>query len=115
MTPTKEQDRAYIEQYWDVIAAVAWTEFMAHGRGALVVENTWEAKDDSMFIPLEMMDNPLMREYADYVRTYDPRQEVVLIFLKESSWISVYKVSLAGRDTPPDAHRRLATALSLEN
>ena len=101
-------DQAYLEQYWDMIAAIAWKEFKVHGRGAVLVENAGQPKEQSIYLPLKMLaGNPLGHEYAALVREYDPRREVVVIFMRPPCSVSVYNGAMSGRETPPQAYARL--------
>ncbi len=105
------QNEAYLEKYWDLVAAIAWKEFKAHGRGALLVQNIEQPHEDVVFIPLTMLTaNPLVHDFAAYVRAYDPRREIVAVFLRRGL-VSAYKGAVAGRETPPEAYRRLSAVL----
>jgi hypothetical protein len=44
----------YIAQFWERIAACAWKEYQAYGRGALLVDGFAEA-DDSVYLPLKVI------------------------------------------------------------
>ena len=111
----KAQHLAYIDKYWDTIAAFAWQEFITHGRGALVVENGHEPEDDdTVFVPLTMLtDSPVVHEYAALVQNYDPRREVVIIFLSPPCSVSAYTGTLVGRNSPPQAYNCYRAAISI--
>ncbi len=107
------QHRQYLQEYWDVVAAIAWREFNVHGRGALVVQDFEQPDEDAAFVPLAMLnDSPLGDDYAAFVREYDPQREVVVIFLRPPCLVSAYKGSVAGGMTPPEAYWRLRDVLA---
>jgi hypothetical protein len=104
------QDYECIAKYWEVIAACAWREYEAHGRGALLV-TALDGPEDCIYLPLEMMKNPLLDGYRQLVERYDPRAEVVVIFLRGKGEVSAYKGGICERGTPPELHDRLKAAL----
>ena len=109
-TPTTQQ--VYLQKHWDVLAGIAWREFTAHGRGALIVQNSADPNEEAIFVPLEMLTNNLLgHEYAEFVRKYDPRREVVIIFLGVTGSVSAYKGNVPCRATPPEAYRRMDSIL----
>jgi hypothetical protein len=112
---TDPQTQAYIEKHWDVIAAFAWHEFKAHGRGAVVVQDAGGLKEKTIFIPRHKLEeNPLGREYATLVCEYDPRKEAMIILLRPRSAM-VYAGAASGREAPPEAYRRLGSVLFRES
>ncbi len=107
----KVQYRTYLEKYWVLIAAIAWLGFKDQGRGALVVQKLEHPDEDMVFMPLaKFTDDPLLHDYAAFVREYDPEREVVVIFLRPPCLVSAYKGAMAGGVTPPEAYRRLRHA-----
>jgi len=96
----------YIDDRWELIAAISWKEYLAHGRGALLfqVEPQSEGEWDCTYIPLrEIQINPLMSNEARLVREYDPETQVVSIFLVPPS--SIPTGAAWSRSVP--AHDRL--------
>ncbi len=113
MTPQPTNaDQCYLDRNWDVVGAMAWQGFLKHGRGTVVVQHAVQPKEQMLFLPLKLLaGNPLCQAFADLARDYDPRREVVVVFVRPLFAITVYKGSLSGRETPPEAHERLLRRL----
>lgn len=108
----KTRDYDYINKYWDVLAACAWKEYRVHGRGALLCQIE-EPGEEAVYLPLEMLTtHPLLKECARMSKKYDPREEVVLIFLRPPASVSAYKGGLSERGTPPQLYERIKAVLS---
>lgn len=108
-TPTQDYD--YIAQHWEILAACAWKEYQAHGRGALLMGG-FDDPGDFIYLPLDLMTTmPLLEEFARFAGEYDPRQEVVVIFLRQPPSVSAYKGGVPKRGTPPELYERLGAAL----
>jgi hypothetical protein len=104
----------YIERRWDMLAAIAWKEYRASGRGALLFTQTGEPGEewDCIYLPLEAFeDAPLVKEYCDFVKQYDPTKQLVAIFLIPPDTVSAYSGGLSPeRVAPPEAFRRFGHA-----
>ena len=109
----KSKDYDYIAKYWEVLAACAWREYLACGRGALLVCPT-SPGEDAIYLPLEKLaSNPLVQELARFDNEYDPRQEVVVIFLRPPQSVSAYKGGIPEGGTPPELYERAKPFLSI--
>jgi hypothetical protein len=105
-----QQDHAYLTKNWDVLAAVAWHEYTVHGRGALLVQNVGQRDEHCVYLPVKMLDGPLAKDFARMATEYMPRQEIVIVLMHPCS-VSAYRGSISGRETPIEAHGRLARVL----
>ena len=112
MSPeAKTPEREYIETYWESLAGVAWKEFKAHGRGALLVANLDDPRGDAVYVPLQMLTaNPLTAQAARMASEYDPRREIVAILINGSA-VTGYQGAPAGREAPPEVYRRINSVL----
>ena len=73
---------AYIDERWEVLGAIAWKEYIAHGRGALILQPDEQSDWDATYLPLQHFEtNSAMNEYTDMVKRYDPNSQLVTIFL----------------------------------
>ena len=112
MEPTLyPEHEAYVAEYWDVIAAIGWKEYTAHGRGAMLVQNFGQPDENTIYIPLKMLGVPLTAAYANVVAAYDPSRETVVIVVRSPDSIGAYKGAVPGRATPPQAYERLNAKL----
>jgi hypothetical protein len=106
----------YIDHRWEAVAALAWKEYMAHGRGALVFTSSAKSGGewDAIFLPLDSIaDHPLMKEYANLTRSYDPMKQIVAIFLTPPAYVSAYVGGLTPeRISPPEAYKKFGFALN---
>jgi hypothetical protein len=105
------QDQLYLTKNWDVLAALAWREYTVHGRGAVLVQNVGQRDEHCVYLPVKLLDRPLVTQYALPAAKYNPRQEIVVILMRQASTIRVYKGAMPGRETPVEAHGRLEAVL----
>ena len=107
----KTQNHDYISDHWEILAACAWREYQAHGRGALLAGG-FNEPGDFIFLPLEVMvAHPLLKGFARFAEEYDPSREIVLIFLQQPPKVTAYKGGIPERGTPPQLYERLKTVL----
>lgn len=71
------------------------------------MQNADEPIDKTIYVPLDMLAGPLTAQYAHLSAGYDPRREVVVIFIQPPASVTAYKGSMPGRQTPPEACQRL--------
>jgi hypothetical protein len=86
-----------IERCWDIVASIAWKEYTTYGRGALLFTQSVESGDDwdCVYLPMvEFEGVPLMREYCDLMKEYDPTEQLVAVFLTAPDCVSAYCGSL---------------------
>jgi hypothetical protein len=110
---------AFMRANLDIAAAHAWQGWLTHGPCAIVVLSayaregtTWE---DGM-TPGVVLSAAMLREVDDTAEVlrlldeYDPRRELVFVFLREDDSLSAYRVQppLA----PPQAYAELGGQLS---
>jgi hypothetical protein len=100
-----------VAKYWELLAACAWKEYQVHGRGALLVGG-FNEPGDFIFLPLEVMvAHPLLKDFAQFAKKYDPSREVAVIFLRQPPTVSAYKGGIPERGTPPELYERLKAVL----
>ena len=100
---------AYIAERWELLAAIAWKEYIAHGRGALILEPDEERDWDATYMPLQECDsNTVTKELADMVRLYDPNSQIVAVFISPPQYTNGYLGGLTPeRPSPPEAYKQL--------
>jgi hypothetical protein len=100
----------YIARRWKIIAAVVWKEYLAGGRGAVLFTPSTDfgGEWDYIYLPLETLEgHPLMKEYANMLRSYDPTRQVVALFLTPPDCVSGYCGGLTPEClSPPEAYKR---------
>lgn len=121
MTLTKEEriacHRRFMGSNWELIAAFAWEQYLAKGRGAVVVpEDDFVSAEEPHYarIRFTYMTNgsDLARELGraigekelGWIRTYDPDQKAVLIVLRPEGGTSSYLIGGGAR--PSECHAR---------
>jgi hypothetical protein len=84
----------YIESRWEIVAAVAWKEYLAHRNKALLFTASTDpgGEMDCIYLPLDLLEgHPLMKEYSNLVRCYDPTKQIVALFLTPPGRVSAYR------------------------
>lgn len=108
------RDYSYIAKYWELLAACAWREYKTHGRGALLVHIDGEVEEEAIFLPLAMLTtHPRLEGFALLAKAYDPRLEIVVIFLRPPSEVTAHKGSIPEKGTPPELYERIKEVLEL--
>ena len=89
-----ESDReiALIANHWQFIAAVAWTRYLSDGRGAVVIDGEAQA---SGLMWVKYLAGPVWPEQEVLVETYDPRSEVLVVFIHGDGGWNLYRVEAA--------------------
>lgn len=102
-----------IRMQWRDFAAFAWRQYTARGRGAVVVDLKRAAEEESSstqiptYYVAESSEQLAKRggwpseEVEELIREYDPRQDVVFLFIRLDGEVFHYNVS--DELTPPDA------------
>lgn len=105
------EEQHYLDRCWDLLAAIGWKEFSVRGRGAVLVYLA-EPNDSAKFIPMEVLaGNPVTEEYARMVREYDPRREIVVIFMVPPLSVTAFAGALPKRETPLKCCQRYSSVL----
>jgi hypothetical protein len=110
---TPDQHGTFIRTQWPSLAAFAWEKYMGEGRGAIVIDLRRAAAEGAAInVPTvyvaEGSDNLARRggwpseEVAEVIRSYDPAQDVIFIFLRLDGDVLHYNAS--DELTPPLAH-----------
>ena len=106
----------YIDRRWEAVAGVAWKEYVAHGRGALLFTPSADsgAEWDCIYVPLDLIaGHSLMKEYAEMISSYDPTKQIVAMFLTPPAHVSAYVGGLTPeRIAPPEAYRKFGWELN---
>jgi hypothetical protein len=104
---------AYIEERWEILAAVAWKEYLKQDQGALLMQPAGDGEWDLVYGPAGMFQSdPVMKKYARMIKDYDPKTQIVAIFLTPPDGVNAYLGSLPReRLSPPDAYRKFAALL----
>ncbi len=119
---SRESHLEFIRINWPVAAAFAWQQYREQGRGCIVIDVT-KAKDPPLgeshlfgeilgaYVPY-----PIVRVTGDadvkrMVRDYDPRLEVVFVFLRVDGGVSSYRLHIRNQPSPPEAYEELKREL----
>jgi hypothetical protein len=89
---------ALIADHWQFIAAVAWTRYLSDGRGAVVIDEEAQA---SGLMWVKYLVGPVWPGHEVLVETYDPRSEVLVVFIHTEGGWNLHRVETAL--LPPDA------------
>ncbi|HWP45115.1 MAG TPA: hypothetical protein VNO14_17875 [Blastocatellia bacterium] len=111
---TPEGHQRLLKAEWRELAAFAWNKYLSEGRGAVIINlRRGRESGTGVQIPTSYVAEGSSRlaklggwpgdEIAEIVRQYDPRQEVVFIFMRLDGDVFHYLVS--DELTPPQAHR----------
>ena len=120
---TPDGHQTLIRAQWRDFAAFAWKRYLNEGRGAIVIDMTRAAEEDSRFqVPsyyvadrsekLALRGGWPSEEVAEVVREYDPEQDVVFIFLTLAGEAVYYLAS--DELTPPQASEMIGFKLTEE-
>jgi len=78
---TLEGRRAFVADVWPTIATWAYRAYQEHGRGAVIIRGGLNGPEPPEYIPLSPMSTWPNPECEQYARDYDPKTEVVIIFV----------------------------------
>ena len=110
---TPDQHGTFIRTQWPAFAAFAWEKYLSEGRGAIVVDlRRATLAGTAINVPTvyvaEGSDKLAQRggwpskEVAEVIRSYDPAQDVIFLFLRLDGDLFHYNAS--DELTPPLAH-----------
>lgn len=98
LTPVQKER---LELEWEHLAAMAWRGFKRLGRGAVTI---LDPGDYAVFTPAAGLRQIFTcPKYDEWVHKYDPRSEVVIIFVTFPDTTNGFKGTLPGRAQPPKA------------
>jgi len=109
---TPEAHLAFIRSQWRDFAAFAWEKYTIEGRGGIVVDLRKASKtSQNLQVPTFYVSNGSERleklggwpdeEIANSIKSYDPEQDVIFIFLRLNG--DVYNYNASDELTPPMA------------
>ena len=103
-----------VDGNWTLLAAFAWKSFLDFGRGVVVVqvEHMLQAAQDTQELDVQMTYLPgsdvarLTSDTAEFVASYDPESEVVILFTG-LDWAGnlAYRCKAGDGPLPPEAFR----------
>jgi len=110
---TPDQHGTFIRTQWPSFAAFAWEKYLSEGRGAVVIDLRHATIEGTAInVPTvylaEGSDKLAQRggwpseEVAEVIRSYDPAQDVIFIFLRLDG--DVFHYNASDELTPPLAH-----------
>lgn len=106
--PHRDQDTAFILENWPQIAGAAWAGFLAHGRGATVIDatKTYQVAGGLghaiAYVPAELVKPAPERRM---VAEYDPASEVVVCIVQADESEDSYRLAVPGL-TPAQAYAK---------
>ena len=110
-------DRVYhqvVNDNWLLLAAFAWKNYAAYGRGALVVQVDQLVQSapgsDELDVQVSYLPGSdvarLTADTSEFIAEYDPRSEVVILFTGlDSGGNLAYRCKTGNGPVPPDAFR----------
>jgi hypothetical protein len=115
---SRESHIEFIRINWPVAAAFARQQYRSQGRGCIVIDVT-KAKDappgashlfgETMgaYIPYKVVRVTGDADVKRMVKDYDPRVEVVFVFLRVDGGVSSYRLHIRNQPSPPEAYEEL--------
>ena len=112
---SRESHLEFIRINWPVAAAVAWQQYRQQGRGCIVfdVSQAQEPPSGESYLfgetPGRYLSYKAIRASSDddvmrMVQKYNPRTEVVFVFLRTDGGVSSYRLHIQGQPSPPEAY-----------
>lgn len=105
----REMDMAWIRENLDTFWPLAREIFLDHGRGAFVVDTTWQPEPDAGhpfgYLVQEQLDEGSNEDLKRMVREYKPAREFVIHLLKEEPRESCYRVQVQRKGTNGQSRR----------
>jgi len=110
--------KQFILVNWEPAAAIAWQEYQRQGRGAIMVVSEWGKVRDPWRVgetPGAYVSEKNVKEWSvawpnedveRMVKAYDPRREVVFVFLRLDGGVSSYRISIPYL-LPPEAYEQM--------
>jgi hypothetical protein len=115
---SRESHMEFIRINWPVAAAFAWKQYRSQGRGCIVIDVA-KAKDappgashlfgETMgaYIPYKVVRVTGDADVKRMVKDYDPRVEVIFVFLRVDGGVSSYRLHIRNQPSPPEAYEDL--------
>jgi hypothetical protein len=112
-TAVRDGQLAYVQENWEILAAIAWKQYLEEGRSALVMYPEGPTGWFGICVTLQKFQvKPDLSEYADRIRLYDPGTQIVTIFYTPRNYIGAYiRHTPRGQLRPPDAFRKIGSLL----
>jgi hypothetical protein len=119
---SRESHLEFIRINWPVAAAFAWQQYRRQGRGCIVFDVA-RAKDPppgephlfgetpGAYVPYRVVRAANDDDVKRMVKEYDPRLEVVFVFLRQDGGVSGYRLRTRNQQTPPEAYETLEREL----
>jgi hypothetical protein len=115
---SRESHIEFIRINWPIAAAFAWQQYRQQGRGCIVIDVA-QAKDPppgeshlfgetlGAYIPYKIVRVTGDADVKRMVKKYNPRLEVVFVFLREDGGVSSYRLYIHNQPSPPEAYEEL--------
>ena len=119
---SRESHVEFIRINWPVAAAFAWQQYRKQGRGCMVVDVA-KAEDpppgashlfgetSGAYVPYRVVRVTGDADVKRMVKEYNPRQEVVFVFLRKDGGVSSYRLQMRNQPSPPEAYEELKREL----
>ena len=99
----RESDMAWVRENLHVFWPLARDVFLENGRGAFVVDTTWQPEPEAGhvfgYFTKDSIDEGDNEDAKRMVREYKPAAEFVILLLKEEDRESCYRVQVIRRGT----------------
>ena len=119
---SRESHAEFIRINWPTAAAFAWQQYRNQGRGCIVIDVT-KAQDPppgeshlfgetpGAYVPYKVVRVTGDDDVKRMVKEYNPRQEVVFVFLRMDGGVSSYRLKIRNQSSPPEAYEELKREL----
>ncbi len=119
---SRESHLEFIRINWPVAAAFAWQQYRTQGRGCIVFDVA-KAKEPppgeshlfgetfGAYIPYKVVRTAEDADVKRMVEEYNPRREVVFVFLRTDGGVSSYRLHIQNQPSPPKAYKTLKREL----
>jgi hypothetical protein len=119
---SRESHLAFIQLNWPIAAAAAWQQYRRQGRGCIVFdvaeaqepppgESHLFGETPGRYVPYKVVRASGDADVERMVKKYNPRREVVFVFLRRDGGVSSYQLSIQGQPSPPEAYEALKREL----
>ena len=102
----QKRERVRVEE---IVAAYGWKEYLAQGRGAILIQRFGDPEGEFVYLPLDALKaHSLDSDYVRAVEAYDPLMEVVCLMDGPAGQINGWMMR-PKQGTPPQVYERIKT------
>lgn len=115
----RDRHVSFIQANMELLAAESYAQYLKHGRGMLVLDDAFVSQPRGHFTKFKLTymaeGNDVFRaagnkwpgaKEAGWVKTYSPKEDILIAFVRSDNGISSYRVHGVGAGIPLMAYRR---------